>query len=354
VTAGRGGGDSGGSSGPAPVPLGGRRRIAGHAARVVVGLGVAAVALSVVGGRRREFRGAAVLLEHARWPWLALALPAEACSLLAYAALERRLFRAGETSMPLRALLPITLAGNAIQNSLPGGPAWGAGYAFGQFRRRGADPVLATWALLATGFVSAAALVVLTLAGVVAAEGQAAANDLVEAVIVVAAATVGLAVAVRLGLHGRWAVPVLVGLVRMSQRIVHRPAGDPALVVRGAWARLTAVRPTRTDWMVAGAWGLSNWVLDCTCLALAFPSIGAGVPWRGLLLAYGAGQLAANLPITPGGLGAVEGSLTVALVAYGGGQVPTVAAVLVYRVITFWLLLVVGWATFAFLRWTAR
>src|SRR5207302_7779570 len=126
-----------------------------------------------------------------------------------------------------------------------------------------------------------------------------------------------------------------------------RPAGDPRLVVRDVWARLTAVRPTPTDWTVAGAWGISNWILDCTCLALAFPSIGAGVPWRGLLLAYGAGQLAANLPITPGGLGAVEGSLTVALVAYGGAQVPTVAAVLIYRVITFWLLLVVGWATYA-------
>ena len=41
-------------------------------------------------------------------------------------------------------------------------------------------------------------------------------------------------------------------------------------------------------------------------------------------------QLAANLPITPGGLGVVEGSLTIALVAYGGGRDSTVAAVLLY------------------------
>ena len=141
--------------------------------------------------------------------------------------------------------------------------------------------------------------------------------------------------------------------VRIAQRIVRRPAGDPAEVARRAVDRLTAVRPTRTDRAVAGAWGVANWVLDCTCLALAFPSVGAGVPWRGLLLAYGAGQLAANLPITPGGLGAVEGSLTVALVAYGGGQVATVAAVLVYRIITFWLLLVVGWGAWLFLRRSA-
>ena len=54
-------------------------------------------------------------------------------------------------------------------------------------------------------------------------------------------------------------------LVRISQRLIRRPAGDPAVVVRDAWARLTAVRPTVGDWTVAGAWGISNWVLDCAC-----------------------------------------------------------------------------------------
>ncbi len=60
-------------------------------------------------------------------------------------------------------------------------------------------------------------------------------------------------------------------------------------------------------------------------------------------IAYGAGQLAAALPITPGGLGAVEGSITIALVAFGGAHVATVDAVLLYRLISFWLVLVIGW-----------
>jgi len=330
-----------------------RRRLLSHAVRVVIGLALGGVGIYVVGGRSGEIRGAAALLEHAHWVWLLLAVPAEAGSLLAYAALERRLLRAGEAPVPLRALLGITVAGNAIQNSLPGGPAWGAGFAFGQFRRRGADAVLATWTLVATGLVSGAALVVLTVVGVAVAEGQASTNDLVEAVAVVVAVAVAAVVAVRLGLHARWVPPALTLLVRLSQSVLHRPAGDPAVIVRRARRRLTAVKPTRRDWAVAGGWGVSNWMLDCACLAMAFPSVGSGVPWRGLLLAYGAGQLAANLPITPGGLGAVEGSLTVALVAYGGGRIATVAAVLVYRIITFWLLLVVGWATWLFLRWSA-
>ena len=76
---------------------------------------------------------------------------------------------------------------------------------------------------------------------------------------------------------------------------------------------------------------------------MLFRSIGAPIPWTGLLLAYGAGQLAATLPITPGGLGVVEGSITVALVAFGGAETSTAYAVLLYRLISFWFILVVGW-----------
>ena len=102
------------------------------------------------------------------------------------------------------------------------------------------------------------------------------------------------------------------------------------------------------------SWGIANWTLDCACLALSFMAVGVGIPWRGLLLAYGAGQLAANLPITPGGLGVVEGSLTIALVQFGGAEASTVAAVFLYRLLSFWLELPVGWATWGALTWSAR
>ena len=85
-----------------------------------------------------------------------------------------------------------------------------------------------------------------------------------------------------------------------------------------------------------------------------FLAVDASIPWKGLLLAYGAGQLAANLPITPGGLGVVEGSITIALVAFGGSQNSTFDAVLMYRVISFWLVLVVGWLFWGQLAYQVR
>ena len=73
-----------------------------------------------------------------------------------------------------------------------------------------------------------------------------------------------------------------------------------------------------------------------------------------MLLAYGAAQLAINLPITPGGLGVVEGSLTIALVAYGGNKPATVAVVVLYRLISFWGLLALGWVSWAALAVDGR
>jgi hypothetical protein len=109
---------------------------------------------------------------------------------------------------------------------------------------------------------------------------------------------------------------------------------------------MRSVAPTRLEWAQAVLAGTCSWLSDCSCLAFAFIAVGAGVPWAGLLLAYCGGQLAVNLPITPGGLGVVEGSLTVALVAFGGGEAPTVAAVLLYRLISFWVPLPIGGACY--------
>ena len=54
------------------------------------------------------------------------------------------------------------------------------------------------------------------------------------------------------------------------------------------------------------------------------------------------------------GLGVVEGSLTIALVVYGGAPEVTVPAVVVFRIVSFWMLLAVGWASWFILRWQAR
>ena len=61
----------------------------------------------------------AAALADVDWPWLALALVAEASSMAAFARTQRRLLRAGGTPVHLSSVMAVTYAGNAISVSLP-------------------------------------------------------------------------------------------------------------------------------------------------------------------------------------------------------------------------------------------
>ena len=71
------------------------------------------------------------------WRWVRWAVYAEAVSTLAYAWMFVVLLRSGGFRLRLRPTVALTLAGNALVVSLPGGIAWAATFSFGQLRRRG-------------------------------------------------------------------------------------------------------------------------------------------------------------------------------------------------------------------------
>ncbi len=58
--------------------------------------------------------------------------------------------------------------------------------------------------------------------------------------------------------------------------------------------------------------------------------------------AWSLARLLGSIPITPGGIGVVELSLSAALVAFGGANAGVVAAVLVFRFLTVVPTLVLG------------
>lgn len=311
-------------------------------------LGVAAWAVS---DRRDELLGARHYLDHLRYGWVASALALEAASFVAFGGVQRRLLAAGGLDLGLDTLTAIALAGNALQSSLPAGPAVANVWAYRQFRDRGADDVLAAWTLVATSLLSEVALAAMAGAGVAAAGSAGFALDLVGVTVGVVAVTALGVLAWRRQRAMAWLAARLLGLTR---RLFGWPHREPRDVVEDLFGRVRAIQPSRRDWSTASGLALSNWLLDGACLAMSFLAVGAEVPWRGLLLAYAAGQLAASLPVTPGGLGVVEGSLTIALVAYGGIEASTVAAVLLYRLVSFWLPVPAGWAVLGVLSLRRR
>ncbi|HET9076567.1 MAG TPA: lysylphosphatidylglycerol synthase transmembrane domain-containing protein [Acidimicrobiales bacterium] len=338
---------------PIAAPGRGRWVRAWPAIKTVVALAAVGLAAWAISGKTDELRGVTGYLDHLHWVWVLVAVMAEVSCYLALSQLQRRLLRAGRIRIPVPQMFGITMAGSAIQASFPAGSVVYLAYLFRQFRRWGADDLLATWVILAFNVVTFASLAAISAVGLALAASAGSAYDLVEAILGILLVALLFVLAI---MERRRLLPHVTRAVRLSQRLFHRPQpGRPADQVVAGWAReLAAVSPSRGVWARSVIMSLTNWLSDLSCLALSFMAVGVGVPWRGLLLAYGAGQLASTLPITPGGLGAVEGSLTVALVTFGGSTESTVAAVLLYRVLSFWMILPVGWGSWATLALLGR
>jgi uncharacterized protein (TIRG00374 family) len=308
--------------------------------RVAVGFGLVAIALWVLSSKSSELSGFSAVFRTFNWWWAVPAVVAEIGSYVCFAAMQYELLNAGHLRPPWVPLLKLSFASQAITNSLPVGNAVASVYGFRWFRRFGADNTLAAWAMAGTLVAASVSLSLLAIVGLGVASSEGASLDLVPVLIGTFVITLGIG---SLFVYERPLHAVVSGALRLSVALTHRPRGDSTVQIGRIMAWMTAVRLSWTQIGRIIAWGTVNWLLDCACFAMMFKAIDAPIPWKGLLLAYGAGQLAATLPITPGGLGVVEGSITVALVAFGGAEASTAYAVLLYRIISFWMILVIGW-----------
>jgi uncharacterized membrane protein YbhN (UPF0104 family) len=104
----------------------------------------------------------------------------------------------------------------------------------------------------------------------------------------------------------------------------------------------------RHDWRVI-AGSLGYWAFDNAVLWACFRAFGESPAITLVLMGYLLGQLGGLLPI-PGGIGAIDGGLIGALIVFGLPATATAAAVLAYRLVLFWIPLVLGAAAFVALR----
>ncbi len=319
--------------------------------RILIGVGILALALWALSSHRDELAGLTTVLKNLKWWWILPALVCEAASFICFAGLQNEFLQSGGLKAPRGPLLKMTVATQAIANSLPGGNAVATVYGFRWYRRFGADDTLAAWSLVGTVVASAVTLSLLATAGLALATSEGATLDLIPVIVGVFLVTVAIGA---LFIYERPLVTVLSWSVHASRKLVGRPRGDTAAEIDRIVHWVTTIRLGWRQIRNIVLWGTGNWIFDCACFAMMFLAVDSTIPWKGLLLAYGAGQLAATLPFTPGGLGVVEGSITIALVAFGGAQDATVDAVLMYRVISFWLVLLVGWGLWGQLAYQAR
>lgn len=84
-------------------------------------------------------------------------------------------------------------------------------------------------------------------------------------------------------------------------------------------------------------WSLGKWALDLTVLTLVIRAVGGTASLAAIAVAYAAANLLNSIPVTPGGLGLVEGGLSASLIAAGLDLGTAAAATLAYRAVSYWL-----------------
>jgi uncharacterized protein (TIRG00374 family) len=114
----------------------------------------------------------------------------------------------------------------------------------------------------------------------------------------------------------------------------------------GGTAEAVALIRSRDLTIIGGAIGY--WAFDNAALWATYKAVGHTPPLSVVLMGYLIGQLGGLLPL-PGGVGGIDGGLIGVLVLYGAAVAPTVAAVLAYRLILFWVPLIMGAPAFIML-----
>jgi len=310
--------------------------------RIVVAVLAAGAIVWVVVASRHTLGESLTALGNLDFRWFALAIVCEAVSLTAFGLSRRRLLRADGHQAGFASVMAITYAGNALSMSVPfAGAELAAVFSYQQFRRRGLDPALTGWALGISAIASSSALALILIAGAFA--GGAPLVTVVgfagAAVFALPALTVLLAL--RYPRARETANKALASLIPLARRVLRKPGLDPA-VLDEFLTRLASIRLRWPQYVEVFGLAAVNWLADCACLACAIHATGAPIPWRGLVLAYGAGAAVGSTGVTPGGFGLVEVTLTAALVAVGLTTGRALTAVLAYRLINFWLILLGG------------
>lgn len=130
----------------------------------------------------------------------------------------------------------------------------------------------------------------------------------------------------------------MVHVVRSAAAVLPGVPPDGAQrLVESLAARLAALVGDRGLMAWTLTWASANWLLDAAALWVFLRAFGQTEGLQGMLVGYGLAGVLALLPLTPGGLGIVEGTLVSVLVGFGTPQANALLGVITWRLAEFWL-----------------
>jgi putative heme transporter len=323
-----------------------RRRFRMRLPGLAVTVGCVAGLAWLVADQHDQLGRAIAVMGRANPGLIVAAVACEWVSMVSFARMQRRLLLAGGEHLAIVSAVGIAFAGNAVSVSVPvAGSGLGTAFTYRQFRRHRVSDAAAALALLVSGVLST-----LTLMAVMAAGALMSGNTVAGALgalwaTACVAGMAGLVLGLRKPAFRRLLERMAVGAVRTVQRLRHAP-GQPEAVVARTLTRLGGVRYRRRDWAVAAGMASLNWLGDAACLVLSLTAARLAVSLRDVLLVWSAGVAASILYLTPGGVGIVDVALVAALAGLRVPAAHAVVGVLIYRLISLWLVLLTGWILF--------
>ena len=282
-------------------------------------------------------------------PFLPLAaLVLEILSLVSYFQFTRTLIPK-ESDPGLVTLSRIQLSTLALSHCVPGGSAVGYSLGYRLLLRSGVNTTDAGFALATQGLGSAVVLNAIFLLG-----------------LIVSIPLYGFQPAyLTVAIIGVLLLAFLAGLVVLftkgderAARLVRTigakvPFLEPETLPR-LFARLVErVKELSTDRRRLGesvTFASANWLFDMGSLFVFVGAFGRWVNPVALVIAYGVANIAAAIPLTPGGLGVVEATVSGILVGFGTPRTIAIWGVIGWRLVNFWLPIPVGGAAYLSLK----
>lgn len=300
-------------------------------------------------------RGSLHLLVDVDSPWLGVATLAELASLVVFALATRALL-ARPTRPSAQHVLRIDLSTIALSHCLPGGGAAGTALGTRLLTRAGVPSADALFTKLAQGIGSAVVLQALLVGALIGRlllphpQGW-------EALLV------GLEIGALLLLS---TAAVIARVVRLRRRSTGMAAPRPGSawvravvdrasdVVQHVARQVLALRAEPRRVVTAVVWATANWLFDAAALWAALRTYGQPLPVDGVLVAFAIANTVAWLPISPSGLGISDALLIPMLIAFGAGHSDAVLGVITWRLLSFWLPIPLGLASYGSLHLESR
>jgi uncharacterized protein (TIRG00374 family) len=233
-------------------------------------------------------------------------------------------------------LFRIQLSSYAISHVVPGGTAAGGVLAYRLLTQAGMRGTDAAFAMAIQGIGSAVVLnVILWLALVVSIPLRGFNPVYGTAALIGVILIGGFSAAVLLLVRGEEGAVRVVRAVAAKVRFLDPDAIERG--TRGVAARLQVLVSDRNLLVRAIGWASVSWLCDAASLYVFLGAFGKWVPIDGLLISFGLANVLAAIPVTPAGLGIVEGLLIPTLTGFGAPRSVAVLGVLAYRLVNFWL-----------------